>query len=205
MSADEEEAARDLVRASVDDSAFQAIETFVRCCQHWGAVQNLVGAADRARLWSRHVLDSLQLVPLVAGRTAIDLGSGAGFPGLVVALARPEIEMTLVEANRKKAAFLIHAAAAAGRTVRVESRRAEALAAVARDTVTARAVAPLPALLALALPFFGGSTVGLFPKGREAAAEIGAARTSFRFAVERHPSRTDPAGCVLAVTRLGRI
>lgn len=202
--AESEAAARERVRTAVDEPAFQAIETFVRCCQRWGAVQNLVSEADRARLWSRHVLDSVQLVPLVAGRTAVDLGSGAGFPGLVIALARPETEMTLVESNRRKAAFLIQAAAECGVRVRVESRRAETLPPVPRDTVSARAVAPLPVLLDLAAPFFGSATVGLFPKGREAAAEVDAARTRFAFDLATHPSHTDPDGVVLAVTNLRR-
>lgn len=203
--ADAEGKARALVRASVDDAAFQAIETFVRCCQRWGAMQNLVSEADRARLWSRHVLDSLQLVPLGQGRTFVDLGAGAGFPGLVVALARPEIAMTLVEANRRKAAFLVQAAAECGASVRIEPRRAEALPEAAFDTVSARAVAPLDRLLDLAERFHGPATIGLFPKGRDAAAEVTAARQLFAFDVAHHASRTDPDGAILAITNLLRL
>jgi 16S rRNA (guanine527-N7)-methyltransferase len=203
--ADAEEEARAAVRASVDEAAFQGIETFVRCCQRWAAVQNLVSDADRARLWSRHVLDSLQLVPLGRGQAFVDLGSGAGFPGLVVAIARPETAMTLVESNRKKAAFLVQAAAECRVRVRVEPRRAEFLPAIPFDTVSARAVAPLERLLDLAERFFDEATVGLFPKGREAPGEVAAARCRFAFDFEEHPSRTEPGGVVLAVTALRRL
>lgn len=202
---DAEEESRALVRASVDEATFQAIETFVRCCQRWAAVKNLVSEADRARLWSRHVLDSLQLVPLGQGRNFIDLGSGAGFPGLVVALARPETAMTLVESSRKKAAFLVRAAAECGVALRVEPRRAESLTRATFDTVSARAVAPLDRLLELTERFWGAATVGLFPKGRDAALEVASARQRFSFSVVHHPSRTDPEGAVLAITELRRL
>jgi 16S rRNA (guanine527-N7)-methyltransferase len=182
------------------------LETIVAACQSWGRATNLVSAQDRGRLWERHVLDSLQLVPLAAraGPDWIDLGSGGGFPGLVVAIAREGTRMTLVESNRKKASFLMQAAARAGVRVRVEPRRAEDVAPMAHDVVSARALAPLDRLLDLAGRFFGDDTLGLFPKGREADREVEAARRRFAFALEAHPSRTDPAAAILAITKLER-
>ncbi|MEO1103639.1 MAG: 16S rRNA (guanine(527)-N(7))-methyltransferase RsmG [Pseudomonadota bacterium] len=199
--------ARQSVRAAVTPAVFQTLETFVRSLEAWGAVSNLVSAADRERLWSRHVADSLQLVAVSKGLGSrwIDLGTGAGFPGLVVAIAREETVMTLVESNRKKAAFLLRAAAEAGVAATVEPRRAEALAPAPQSVVSARALAPLHKLLGLSAPFFGPSTTGLFPKGRDAATEILKAREDFRFDVEAHPSRTDPDGAILAVTNLERV
>ena len=120
--ADVEADAREYARRMLPEADFQKLLTFVGLCESWGAVSNLVSRADRERLWSRHVADSLQLVDAAAGlgRRWIDLGSGAGFPGLVVGIARPETDMVVVESNRKKAAFLLRAAAVCEGRVRVE-------------------------------------------------------------------------------------
>ncbi|WP_108663858.1 16S rRNA (guanine(527)-N(7))-methyltransferase RsmG [Acuticoccus kandeliae] len=202
-----EEEAREAVRASVDPATFEAIETFVASCQAWGRVTNLVSVADRDRLWHRHVMDSLQLLPLAegAGPDWIDLGSGGGFPGMVVALARKGTRMTLVESNRKKSAFLLQAAAASGASIRVEPRRIEALPTKVHDVVSARALAALDALLGYALPFFGERTIGLFPKGRDAAREIEEARRRFHFEVRETPSRTEADAAILTVSQLTRV
>ena len=187
-----EDNAREIVRSRVTPTAFDAIERFVGVCSHWGRVSNLVSEADRARLWERHVLDSLQLVPLAegAGRTWVDLGSGGGFPGLVVALAREGTDMTLIESNRKKCAFLLQAASVAGTRVRVISERIERVRPFTADVVSARALTALAPLLRLAAPFFGPHTVGLFPKGETAAVEIDAAAMEATFAAEPIASST---------------
>ena len=204
---DQETAARDAIRARLDAAGFARLQTFVGLCESWGAVSNLVSRADRARLWSRHVADSLQLVdmPPPGPKRWIDLGSGAGFPGLVVAMVRPDTGMVLVASNKKKAAFLIRAAAECGMVVRVESRRAEVLEATAHDVVSARALAPLHKLFNLSVGFFGKDTVGLFPKGRDAATEIDMARQEYQFDLETRPSLTDPDGAILVVTNLVRV
>ncbi|MBJ3777821.1 16S rRNA (guanine(527)-N(7))-methyltransferase RsmG [Acuticoccus mangrovi] len=198
-----EERARETIRAEVGSDVFAALERFVEAARAWGRVSNIVSEADRERLWERHVLDSLQLVPLAeaAGPAWIDLGSGGGFPGLVVAIVRGG-EVTLVESNRKKAAFLIQASAATGRAVRVEPRRIEELAATPYDVVSARALAPLATLLDLSSRFFGPDTVGLFPKGRDADNEVREAQKRHRFAVASTPSRTDPRAAILSVSEL---
>ena len=199
-----EDAARESVRSDVGPLVFDRIERFVAACRDWGRVTNLVGAADRDRLWDRHVRDSLQLVPLATGRGVdwIDLGSGGGFPGMVVAIAREGTRMTLVESNRKKAAFLLQAAGLCGATVVVEPRRIEDVPARAADVVSARALAPLNGLLTLSGKFFGSGTLGLFPKGRDAEAEVAMARQSHEFTVHASPSVTDREAAILAVTDL---
>ena len=206
MASETDKNARDRIAETLDPAIFQTLVTFVELCGTWGAVSNLVSAADRDRLWSRHVADSLQLVGHASalGPRWIDLGAGAGFPGMVVAIARAETSMTLVESNRKKAAFLLRAAAECAVPVKVESRRAETLPAEPHDVVSARALAPLHRLLELSLPFFGPATVGLFPKGRDAATEIDMAREHFCFDLRSHPSQTDAEGVILAVTNLQR-
>ncbi|WMS44285.1 16S rRNA (guanine(527)-N(7))-methyltransferase RsmG [Acuticoccus sp. MNP-M23] len=202
----EEQSAREKIRAVLEPARFDLLERFVGALDQWGAVSNLVSAADRERIWARHIADSLQVVALAEGRGRrwIDLGAGAGFPGLVVAIARPETVMTLVESNRKKAAFLLRVVADCGLDAKVEPHRAEALAADTYDVVSARALAPLHKLLALSEPFFGPDTLGLFPKGRDAGTEIEAV-SDHRFDVTAHPSQTDPDGAVLAVTNLVRV
>ncbi|MEM7694849.1 MAG: 16S rRNA (guanine(527)-N(7))-methyltransferase RsmG [Pseudomonadota bacterium] len=195
-----EDAAKAAVAAAVSTEVFKTLETFERALRTWNAVSNLVSAADGARLWSRHIADSLQLVALAPDGPLrwIDLGAGAGFPGMVVALARPQTEVTLVESNRKKAAFLLKAIAETGAPATVRPVRAEALPAKPYDVVSARALAPLGPLLTLAAPFFGPHTIGLFPKGREVDDEIAAAGAGFQ--VARVPSATADDAVILKIT-----
>jgi 16S rRNA (guanine527-N7)-methyltransferase len=164
----------------------------------WQARTNLVAPSTLPALWSRHFADSAQLSALALdARLWLDLGSGAGFPGLVVAIleaGRPNFRMHLVESNRKKCAFLAEVARETRAAVDIHCMRIEDLGESAQsltpDIVSARALAPLPRLLELASPFFGPATRGLFLKGREAEAEIEAAQTGWAFSVRRHPSLT---------------
>jgi 16S rRNA (guanine527-N7)-methyltransferase len=173
----------------------------------WNARIGLIAASTEAEIWTRHCLDSAQLVALLPpnpGRV-LDLGSGAGFPGLVIGLVG-SVPVTLVEADARKAAFLRTAAARVGVDARVIDTRIET--AVVPDApvrvVTARALAPLDRLLSLAARFCDETTVSLFPKGRMVEQEIAQARRRWRFEVERVPSVTASDSCVLRVTELRR-
>ncbi len=160
-------------------------------------------------LWQRHILNSWQLAPLVLRQppgAVVDLGSGAGLPGLILAIAGAG-DVHLVEANHRKAAFLQFAAAQTSVSCRVHPLRFEALdpgsiGEVA--VVTARAVAALPALLALALPLCHAGTVLFFPKGRRWQDEVQAAEKSFCFSLTSHESVTDPEAVILEVRCLTR-
>lgn len=189
-----EDQAREDVRARLGALEFDAMLRFVSACSEWGERVNLVAPSDRSRLWSRHVADSLELIEAAdgAGPRWVDLGSGAGFPGLVVAIARKDLRMRLIEKDRKKAAFLVQAAARAGieQRVDVHAARIEDLPEMEADVVTARALAPLPRLLALAGPMLRGGALGLFPKGDNAQNEIDEACERERFDVEQRPTRT---------------
>jgi 16S rRNA (guanine527-N7)-methyltransferase len=176
----------------------------------WQRSKNLVAPSTLPALWSRHFADSAQLCALApSARLWLDLGSGAGFPGLVVAIlesGKPNFRMHLVESNRKKCAFLAEVARATEAPVDIHAMRIEDLAERAKtlrpEVVCARALAPLPRLLELAIPFFGEKTRGLFLKGRDAQTEIAEAGTRFDFGCRIHASLTAGDSCIVEVTAL---
>jgi 16S rRNA (guanine527-N7)-methyltransferase len=183
---------------------------YAEILEHWHKRTNLVSPSTLPVLWSRHFADSAQLCGLAPkARLWLDLGSGAGFPGLVVAViqaGRPDFHMHLVESNRKKCAFLAEVARETKASVDIHAMRIEELAECAQslkpDVVSARALAPLPRLFELAAPFFGEGTKGLFPKGREAEAEIEATRKDWEFDFRLIPSLTSPDSQIVEVTEL---
>ncbi len=188
-------------RLDLSPAVVARLEAHLELLRRWQRRLNLVGASTLRDPWRRHVLDSAQLHALLppAAKVLVDLGSGAGFPGLVLAiLGVPEVH--LIEADRRKAAFLREAARVCGcQGVVVHARRIEELAPFAADVVTARALAPLERLLALARPFFGPHTRGLFPKGRGVEAELTAARRRWKMAVRIEPSLSAPEGRILVI------
>ncbi len=191
------------------DGARRDLERFVALLAEWQRAHNLVSRATLAEVWTRHVADSLQLLDHAPDfREWVDLGSGAGFPGLVVAIAskeRPERHFTLVESNAKKAAFLRAAIRETGANAEVAAERIEGHAAKMAgraDIVSARALAPLPELLRLAAPYLHEGSVMLFLKGRDFVREIEAASQSFGFDVVDYQSATDSGGRVLVIRHL---
>jgi 16S rRNA (guanine527-N7)-methyltransferase len=171
----------------------------------WNSRHNLVSPRSLEDLWRRHFWDSAQLVPLIpadAG-TLADLGSGAGFPGLVLAeLLRNRVRVTLHEATTKKCAFLAAAAEAMDLVVTVENQRMEDTPFQAFDVVTARACAPLPKLLAYAQHFADPNSVCLFLKGQNVGSELTEAHKSWKMKVRQIPSLTDPSGVILELREL---
>ena len=172
----------------------------------WQAIKNLVGPGTLDQVWSRHIADSLQLVEIAPDAHAwLDLGSGAGFPGLVIAIAisgRAGARVDLVESNGRKCTFLRHAARVTGAPARVHEGRIETLVQSFPgkvDVVTARALASLPQLLGWAGELLKTGAIGLFPKGRDAAAELTEAEKSWRFNAELLPSRTDSQARIVRV------
>jgi len=171
------------------------------------AQMNLVGASTLGDFWRRHFIDSAQLAWFAPdARVWADLGSGAGLPGIVLAIlmkGRPGGHVHLVESVAKRARFLSDVAAALDLPVSLHHARAESLA-LAVEVVTARACAPLTRLLGFAQPYMARGARGLFLKGAEVEGEIAAARGAWRFGAETHESLSDPRGRVLAVTELAR-
>lgn len=185
------------------------LKTFQRLLEEWQPRINLVSASTLPALWERHFEDSLQLLShLPQEKTSlIDLGSGAGFPGLVLALARPEtLEVTLVESNLKKCLFLENVSRETFLNVRILRSRIESLGGAEKyDVVTARALAPLPLLCAYALPLMKQDGIALFLKGKGVEKEIQDAQKKWDFDLEIFPSLTDLQGRILKITHLKRI
>jgi len=181
------------------------LKAYVALLRIWNQKRNLVSEASLQDVWHRHIYDSAQLAFLLpeGAKTLADIGSGAGFPGLVIAIMRPRIRVSLFEATRKKAEFLAAVAERLGlKNVRVRNERAEDAARQDFDVVTARACAPLPRLLDYAQDFIGPETVCLFLKGQNLVLELTDARKSWRMNVRQHPSVTHPLGAVLELRDL---
>jgi 16S rRNA (guanine527-N7)-methyltransferase len=197
----------DFARAfDVSRETIDQLKIYVALLAQWQKRINLVANATLPEVWHRHVADSAQLVPLAPDAcTWLDLGSGGGFPGLVVAILRhgAGARVTLVESDRRKAAFLAEVARQTGITVEIHTARIEQIATQSMlapvDVVSARALAPLVRLISLSLPFFRHDTVGIFPKGRGAESEIAEARAAWAFDVETIPSLTDEAARIVLV------
>lgn len=174
----------------------------------WQKAINLVGPATLPDSWARHFVDSAQLAPLIpaGAKTLYDLGSGAGFPGLVLAALRPDLAVTLIESDQKKCAFLATVSHETKTPVKILTRRIEQAAAdtPAPDVVTARALASLADLLHYIKPWVQANPplVCIFPKGAQALAEIGEAQGFAQFDQQEIPSLTDRAARVLVLSNI---
>ena len=195
-------------RLGVSRETAARLALFVSLLRRWNTRINLVAPSTLPQVWDRHVRDSLQLFDHIdpqALPAGLDLGSGAGFPGLVLAIAGG-IPMTLVEADRRKAGFLRIAIAETGAPADVVNDRIESLAPADLPRpaiVTARALKPLPQLLALARPWLARQETVLWAwKGARWEEELTAARKDWIFACDAYPSRTDPAARLLRIAGL---
>jgi len=192
----------------VSRETLERIDAFVELFLRWQRVVQLVAPGDLAKLWTRHIADSLQLIELApAAKNWADLGTGGGFPGLVIALALSEREkgfVHLVEGDQRKAAFLREAIRVSRAPAKVYAERVESAAkrlAADVDVVTARALAPLPKLLELAAPFLAKGIPGLFLKGQDVDNELTASTKSWNIQTTIVRSRTYPHGKIVIVER----
>jgi 16S rRNA (guanine527-N7)-methyltransferase len=190
---------------NVSRETLAKLEAYVALLKAWNRRINLVGANTLGDPWRRHILDSAQILPHAPdqARVLVDLGSGAGLPGLILAILGVP-EMHLVESDQKKAVFLREALRVTGAAATVHAVRAERLH-LAADVVTARAVAPLPELLALAEPLLGPRSTCLFLKGRTVREELTLAEKSWKMRPRLLPSTSDPGGTLLILEAISRI
>lgn len=198
------------VAGPVSRETFEKLKLFDSEFRRWNSSINLVAPSTLSILWSRHILDSAQLRAFAPdARNWLDLGSGGGFPGAVMAILlaeNPQSHIDLVESNNKKAAFLRRIISQSGARGHVHAVRIEeAPDRVARpDIVTARALAPLPRLLNLASPWLLAGATGLFHKGRDYLSEVNESRDAWDFDLVQSESKIDPASSILAISNLSR-
>jgi 16S rRNA (guanine527-N7)-methyltransferase len=205
-SADRERA---LALTPVSRETSARLDRFVELLLSWQSHTNLIARSTIPALWTRHIADSLQLIDLAPqAKTWIDLGSGAGFPGIVIACALADtdgVQIHLVESIGKKATFLREAVAATGAPGVVHAMRVEDFvdkAPESIDVVTARALAPLPKLLTLAYPLLKRGALGLFPKGQDVASELTEAAKYWKIEASLIASRTDEKAQIVVVSGL---
>ena len=184
----------------VTDEVLAKLQTYADLLVKWQAKINLVGPDTLPNLWSRHILDSAQLAPLIeAGARVIDIGSGAGFPGLVLAILLKEqgIDLHVVESDQRKCAFMreVNRVCEAGATI--HTARIEALDSLQADIITSRALASLDQLLEFADIHRLSTGKSLFLKGKRWREELTQAQKSWKIEVTEHPSCTEQGGCIL--------
>ncbi len=198
---DDEGRAALLTKFDVSRETMLRLETYAALLVEQQQSMNLVGPATIPELWHRHMLDSAQLLPYIptSARSLIDLGSGAGFPALVLAIMNPDLAVTMVESRTKKCRFLEQVIAATGLSARarVVNARAEALPVEGYDVISARALASLAQLFNWGLRFQSARTLWLLPKGRSVEQEVVEAKRMFRFGHALKPSLTDPDARIL--------
>lgn len=189
----------------LDAATVRRLSAHLARLERWQRAINLVSAASLGDPWRRHVLDSAQLVPLLpaGARTIVDLGSGAGFPGLVIAVISG-LTVELVESDARKCAFLAEAARITGASVRIRNQRIETVSGVGADVVTARACAPLPKLLGYARQISAPDGCCLFLKGKGVEAELTESRKTWMMRATCIPSRSDTSGTIVRIEDLGR-
>lgn len=192
--------ARQFCAARTDAAGIVRLDRFASLLGEENQRQNLVSSASLQAVWQRHFADSLQLFDHVPRETGawLDLGSGAGFPGLVLAMARPDIRITLVESRKRRVEWLARVVAEMELAhCRVVGARLESVDSFPAGVITARAFAPLGKLLSLSARFSTRATVWLLPKGRSAAQERAGQPESVRKMFHVEHSQTDPGGGIL--------
>lgn len=189
----------------VSRETLERLSVYADLLERWQAKINLVSPASLPELWQRHMLDSAQLINHIPPETKIitDLGSGAGFPGLVIAIITG-IETHLVESDTRKSAFLREVIRQTDATAEIHTGRAETMKPWSSHLVTARALAPLPKLLAYARPYMAPSiefdtSTCLFLKGETWREELTEAEKSWHIQCQNVVSKTDPAGRILII------
>jgi 16S rRNA (guanine527-N7)-methyltransferase len=202
---DQNDRAAFLAAHDVSRETLARLDRVIATLDDWRMRSNLIGPKEWPQIWTRHVGDSVQLLDRIPDTAkVVDLGSGAGFPGLVIAAARPAGHVTLMESVGKKCAFLRAAIEAADLPATVYQGRIESAPPIEADYVTARAFAPMPQLLDYAAPWLCNGATGVFPKGERWKEELTAAQQRWNFAYQAIPSRSGGSGVILIVREATR-
>ncbi|MBI1171110.1 16S rRNA (guanine(527)-N(7))-methyltransferase RsmG [bacterium] len=196
---------------NVSRETLDLLSDYLALVEKWNPAINLVAKASLPAAWERHVLDSAQIILQCPDGAVswVDFGSGGGFPGVIVAAiareTRPDLHVTLVESDKRKATFLSQAGRALGLSLSVSAARAETLAACNADVVSARALAPLSELCSLAHRHLKSDGIAIFPKGAQVQVELEAALEKWRFDWQSLPSMTDPAGRIITMKNIRHV
>lgn len=196
--------------ANVSRETGDRLAVYVEMLKKWNKTINLISKSTLEDVWGRHIQDSLQIAALADFPCQwLDLGSGGGLPGLVIAAEAaensPETHVTLVESDQRKCAFMAAAADAMALNVSIQCRRIEESTGQTYDVISARALASLPELLELALPYRHEKSVCLFPKGAKAQAELEAAEKTWILSYEAVKSLTDPSATIFRLQEYSRV
>lgn len=194
---------------SVSRETFSALEEFAELVRRWNPAINLVSKSTIPDLWTRHIVDSAQLFSHAPpdAKLWLDIGSGGGFPGIVVAVLakelHPQLKVALVESDLRKATFLREACRTLSLNAHVHSARIESLPPAHADVLSARALAPLPALLGYA-EHLNTAGIALFPKGAQYESELSEARKTYLFDDKLFPSLLEPTAAILEIRNIRR-
>lgn len=195
---------------NVSRETLERLDIYASLLERWTQKINLVSAQTVEQLWTRHFLDSAQLLDMAPSASKwVDLGSGGGFPGAVVAVLsvekRPGLDVSMIEADQRKAAFLRAVLRETGVAATVIAERIEDVPPLKADVLSARALAPLPKLLEFASLHLANDGRALFLKGQKADAEVRDALERWRFDCETYTSKTDPEAVVLSIGDIQRV
>ncbi len=199
-------------QTNVSRETLELYQIWYNLLSHWNKKINLVAHSTIHDFWLRHALDSWQVVGLLpkSTKTVLDMGAGAGFPGLALAISLkniPNAQITLVESNGKKCNFLRTVIRELGLPAKAVQERVENLNSTKEhqyDVITARAFAPLPKLLEYSLPIWSDKTTAIFPKGENWQTELDEARKHYTFDLTTTKSQTNDQAMILQVTNLQR-
>lgn len=195
---------------NVSRETLARLDVYAALLERWTPSINLVSKATLPDLWRRHFLDSAQILDISPPATTwADLGSGGGFPGLVVAIlaaeSRPGLHVTCVESDKRKATFLRTVVRETGVTAEIVSKRIEDAPPLEADVISARALAPLDGLLSLAERHLKPGGTAIFPKGANHAAEVTGALVNWSFELDTYPSKTDSDATILKLGDIRRV
>uniref|UniRef100_UPI0040479CE6 16S rRNA (guanine(527)-N(7))-methyltransferase RsmG n=1 Tax=Yoonia sp. TaxID=2212373 RepID=UPI0040479CE6 len=200
----------DLAGTNVSRETITRLTAFAALTTKWTPHINLVARSTLDDLWTRHIVDSAQIFQYAPAGAArwVDVGSGGGFPGIVVAAIaadlRPEMQFTLIESDQRKATFLRTAARELQLDIEVIADRVELVAPQNADIISARALSSLHDLFPLILRHLSPDAISILPKGKSYAEEISLARQNWRFELDAHPSMTEPDARILVVKDIAR-
>ena len=194
-----------LEQTDVSRETLERLDIYADLLERWTKRINLISLNSLPNLWTRHFLDSAQLMPFVTEGLWVDMGSGGGFPGAILAIMAPDSLFTLVESDQRKAAFLRTVARETAASFEVIAKRVEEMPPFAAERLSSRALAPLSALLDHANRHLSDGGRAIFMKGATHQSEIDEALESWRFDCETYPSKTDSEAVVLSIGDIERV